>query len=225
MLEINLNPQFADFLRHHGVNVSTDEEFIHTNLPDNIKFKARTVCQEVNGSINSRLDVMVLTGKGEQIIECCSDFGATIEETINRNFQNFSTGSLHPLLAVLGCNDPHTYDQITIEEWKINDISWTAYIGNLTPKMTDNGQCGVIPPIQFFESIERGIQAQKLMNRIHWFRSYYAQWNNEIIEREFLMDNEPLNDAEQVFSTLPIIPGVKFYSCRNFIILKNMDLI
>ena len=65
MLEISLNPQFADLLQHHGVSVSIDEEFINTNLPDNVKFEVRSIYKEVNGSISSMLNVVVLTGKGE----------------------------------------------------------------------------------------------------------------------------------------------------------------
>jgi hypothetical protein len=74
---------------------------------------------------------MALTDKGEKIFESFGDYGATIEEAVNNNFQNFSASSLHPLLAALGCIDPHAYDQITIEEWKINGKVWRAYIGNL----------------------------------------------------------------------------------------------
>jgi hypothetical protein len=48
VLEIDLNPQFADLLKHHGIRVDINDEFINTDLPGNVKFKARTVYQEVN---------------------------------------------------------------------------------------------------------------------------------------------------------------------------------
>lgn len=221
MLEIDLNPQFADLLKHHGISVDTTDGFINTDLPDNVKFRARTVYQEVNGDISSRLDVMARTDKGEDIYESCGDYGATIEEAVHNNFQNFSASSLHPLLAALGCIDPHTYDQITIEEWEINGKVWKAYIGNLVPKVLADRQSTIAPPSEFFDSFERGIKSQQLTNRLHWFRGYYSQLDKEITNREFLMDNELVAETDTIFNALPIIPNVRFYSCRNFIILKD----
>ncbi len=221
MLEIDLNLQFADLLKNHGIDVDITDGFINTDLPDNLKFRAKSVYQEVNESISSRLDVMAMTDKGEEIYESCGDYGATIEEAVNNNFKNFSAGSLYPLLAALGCIDPHTYDQITIEEWEINGKVWTAYIGNLVPKILADRQNTIAPPSEFYDSFERGIKAQQLINRLHWFRGYYSQLDNEITNREFLMDNELVAETNIILSTLPILPNVRFYSCRNFIILKD----
>lgn len=221
MLEIDLNPQFADLLKHHGIGVDITDEFINTDLPDNVKFRARAVYQEVNKNISSRLDVMAMTNKGEEIYESCGDYGATLDEAVNNNFQNFSASSLHPLLAALGCIDPHTYNQITIEEWEINGKVWKAYIGNIVPKILSDRHNIIAPSSEFFDSFERGIKAQQLKNRLHWFRGYYSQLDNEITNREFLMDNELVAEADIIFSALPILPNVRFYSCRNFIILKD----
>jgi len=221
VLEIDLNPKFADLLKQHGITVTLTDEFIITDLPDRVKFKAKIVYQEVNKDISSRLDVMAMTNKGELIFESCGDYGATIEDAVSNNFQNFSSSSLHPLLAALGCVDPHTYDQITIEEWEINGNVWRAYIGNLVPKILSDRQNQIAPPSEFFDSFERGIKTQQLTNRLHWFRGYYSQLDNEITNREFLMDNELVAETDMIFSSLPILPNVKFYSCRNFIILKD----
>lgn len=221
MLEINLNPQLAELLNNHGIRVDIKGDYIYTDLPDHTKFRARTVYEEVNDGINSRLDVMAKTDFGEEIYECCGDFGATIEEAVNNNFRNFSSSSLHPLLAALGCTVPHTYDQITFEEWEINGRIWKVYIGNFVPKFLADSQNKPLPPSAFFDSFERAIKAQQLTNRLHWFRGYYAQINNEIVEREFLMDNELVTNMENPFVDIPVISGVRFYSCRNFIVLKN----
>ncbi|MBE7169020.1 MAG: hypothetical protein INR73_00425 [Williamsia sp.] len=220
-MEINLNPRLADILKHHEVGVGNIGEFIITDLPDQVKFKARAVYQEINHNISSRLEVMVLTGRREKIVGSYGDFGATIEEAVYNNLRNFSASSLHPLLAAFGCNDPHTYKQIVMEEWEINGKSWKAYIGNLTPKILADEQSIIAPPSEFFDSFERGIKAQQLTNRLHWFRGYYSQFDDKITDREFLMDNEPPAGAEAVFKALPILPDTRFYSCRNFIILKN----
>ena len=223
MPEINLNLNFADLLKNHGINVEIADEFIQTDLPNKVKFKARTEYTTAGGNINSRLDVMALTDKGEQIIESCGDVGSTIEDAVSRNFKNFSMGSLHPLLASLGCIDPHTYDQITIDEWEINNKNWKSYIGNLVPKIITNSKRPIAPPFQFFDNLELAIKSQRLTNRLHWFRGYYSQLDDRISTMEFLVENVLHDDTEKIFSTIPIIPQTKFYSCRVFIVLKNMD--
>lgn len=224
MLELDLNPQFADLLKHHGINSEIVDGFINTDLPDSVKFKARTVYQGVNEGISSRLDVTAITDKGEGIYESCGDYGPTIEEAVKNNFGNFSASSLHPLLAAFGCVDPYTYDQITIEEWEINRKVWKAYIGNLVPKIVSERQNFIAPPSEFFDSFENAIKAQQLTNRLHWFRGYYSQLDNEITTREFLMDNELIATTDIIFRNLPILPDVRFYSCRNFIILKDKTI-
>ena len=65
MPEINLNINFAELLQDHGISVEIGNEFIQTDLPDNVKFKARSEYSNTGGNINSRLDVMALTDKGE----------------------------------------------------------------------------------------------------------------------------------------------------------------
>lgn len=220
MLEIGLNPQFAELLKSHGITVTIDEEFIQTDLPGNVKFKTRSVYHEINGGITSEFNLMAVLESGETILEACGDHGVTLEEAIGNNFQNFSLSSLHPMLAALGSIDPHTLDQITIEEWEIGDKLWKAYIGNLVPKFISEEPIRRLPR-QFYESFEAGIKSQRLANRFHWFRGYYCQQENNITVREFLMDNELLPDSDEIFKSLPIIPRITFLSCRNFIMLED----
>lgn len=217
--EIIVNSQLAGILKNHGVHVDVDNEFVNTNLDDGLKFKTRIFYHEINGSISSRLDVMAVTNSGESIIENFGDFGLTVDEAINKNFQNFSLSSLHPILAAFGCPHKETLRQVEIEEWVVNERTWKVYIGNLVPKSMGGEQS--VPPPQFFQSIEHEIRAQKLINKLHWFRSYYCQVNANITEREFLMDNEA-KKADVIFSTVPVMANMNFYSCRNFILLKRV---
>jgi hypothetical protein len=218
MTEIDVNTHLAGLFKNHGLQVQTDNEFVYTDLAGNIKFKARSVYHEIKNGFNSRLDIMAISDEGYEIIECFGDVGTTVEEAIDRNFQNFSLGSLHPILAAFGCADPETLRQVNKEEWSINGRKWTAYVGNLIPKTIRGSQ--QIPPDQFYQSIERQIYAQPLANGLHWFRGYYCQIHASITVREFLMDNEPL-DGEVIFAPLPAMPDVTFYSCRCFVILRR----
>lgn len=158
MSEIDLNPQLADLLKNHGVNVSISENFIDTDLQDNVKFKARAIYQEIKNGINSKLDVIALTANGEEIIESFGDMGGTIEEALNNNFYNFSASSLHPMLAAFGCTDPYTQHQVTIEDWNISGKTWKAYIGNLVPKTIAPKEQKVIPPPAFLTLLSKELK-------------------------------------------------------------------
>ncbi|HYI77656.1 MAG TPA: DUF6348 family protein [Chryseolinea sp.] len=217
--EIIVNSQLAGVLKNHGVHVNVDSEFVNTNLDGGLKFETRIFYHKINGRISSRLDVMAVTVTGERIIESFGDFGPTVDEAINKNFQNFSLSSLHPILAAFGCPHKETLRQVEIEEWVVKERTWKVYIGILVPKSIGPDQS--VPPAQFFKSIEQEVRAQELVNKLHWFRSYYCQVNANITEREFLMDNEAKN-ADVIFSNVPVMANMHFYSCRNFILLKRV---
>lgn len=51
--EIIVNPRLAGLLKNHGVHVDVDNEFVNTNLADDLKFKTRLVYHEINGGISS----------------------------------------------------------------------------------------------------------------------------------------------------------------------------
>ena len=220
MPEINLNGSFAEIFTNHGIGVAADDEFIFPTLPSKIKIKAKANYEELNGTISSRLDVMIITEKGEKIIECFGDWGSDVDAAIRNNLLSFKMGILHPLLATFGDSRPETLEQITLEEWEINGREWTIYMGNTVPK-TDSKDPLIRPPAQFFNAVESGIRSQKLKNNLHWFRGYYLQYHNEIKATEFLMDNEDITAGNPLFTQIPAIPDAAYYSCRTFIILKQ----
>lgn len=217
MPEVDLNQYIGETLTKHNVNVSFDGEFIYAELPSPIKLKAKAVYNEINNQISSQLEVVIITPADEQIIEHFGDIGDNVDTVIEKVLTYFNISDLHPLLAAFGIKDTSALHHVDIEEWEINGKIWIAYIGNLIPK-TNSPNANV--PDQFFEAIVTGIQSQKLDNHMHWFRSYYLQYNSEIISTEFLMDNKNITLGIPLFSRIPVIPNVEYYSCRNFIILK-----
>lgn len=222
MAEVNLNSQLALLIKHHGISVCIEGDSITTDLPGNIGFKAWAMYYETEAGINSRLDIRVLLATGQIILESFGDIGETPELAFRNNFQSFSAGSLHPLLAALGCKNPHVLQQVDVENWVINGNHWEVFIGHLTPKIISRKEKRVIPPAEFFQSFESSIKSQQLTNKLHWFRSYYCQMEDEITGRELLMDNILLDETDKVFDSIPILPDTIFYSCRNFIILKKV---
>ncbi len=53
-------------------------------------------------------------------------------------------------------------------------------------------------------------------------RDHGNKYEAEIIEKEFLRDNEYVEDAAALFGALPLVPDVTYYSCRNFVLLRKI---
>jgi hypothetical protein len=217
--ELDVNQQLSELLIAHGIQVTRDREFIYSDLPLSTKFKARAVYTNMDDVISSQLDVMAITENGFRIIESVGDFGIDIEEAVLNNFRNFAASSLHPLLAALGSNDKDLAEHVTFEDWKINGQNYTAYIGNLSQKQSSENPAGTIPPAEFFNAIGSKITSLELSNEMHWFRGFYSQYEGTINSKEFLIDNNNAPDTDEVFSSVPLIQGVKYLSSRCFIIL------
>ena len=222
MTEINVNQSLAAILSNHHISFTLDNEFIYTAYPLKARFKATAHYFPVNDYISSRLDVTVITDDGETIIECFGDFGADVETAIKNNLKNFSLNSLHPLLASLGCDDQNILDQVALEEWEINGKRWVAYIGNISAKTNGENFTDIDPTNVFFDAFESGIKLQPMNNKLHWFRAYYLQHNNSIVAKEFLMDNENIINANELLVSIPVIPGIEYYSLRVFIVLRQL---
>jgi len=167
------------------------------------------------------MDVELVTDTGRRIFESFGDFGKDISTAINNNLSNFSLGVLHPMLAAFGCSLPGVLGQVDLEQWEINGRNWKACIGAIVPKTNAPVSDIIRPPEQFFSTIEKTIRSQILENELHWFRSYYVQNNDAIAASEFIMDNSAVVDGDRKFLDLPVIPHAEFFSCRNFIILKQ----
>ncbi|GAA4311037.1 DUF6348 family protein [Mucilaginibacter gynuensis] len=221
MKEIILNDHLAKILRHHGINVNHDDDFIYTDL--NIKLRAKSFYQPIGNYISSQLDVNVVTTAGETITESLGDIGVDLESAINKNFDNFGSGSLHVLLAAFGCKIPEVLYYAGVEDWNINGTIWKAYVGLLTPKMMGENTTDVNPANSFFAAFEAAVKSQSLNKNLHWFRGFYTQQKDQISSTEFLMDNHSVDNAGLIFASVPIIPGVEFYSCRNFMILRRQE--
>jgi len=223
MIEIDMNQQLAELLENHLVGVCITNNIISTDLPDPVKFKATAFYEENKGNFISRLDIHVFTSKGNFITESFGGIGATVKESVTNNLQNFSAGSLHPILASFGCKDPRIFDEVEVEEWEINGKIWKVYLGKYVMKILPDMKSQKLPPSSYFESIESVIKSQKLTNKYHWGRCYYCQSNNVLISNEFLMDNKPVGNTINIFDSLPIIPEISYYSCRIFFILKEKE--
>lgn len=160
-----------------------------------------------------RLDITLLLASKKTITESYLGIGKNKISAIQNAFQNFVANSFHVLLSAFWqiTND----DQIGIEEWEIKGKKWKVYIGNFGCK----GDFNI--PENLFKIIEEQIQEENLEEDLYWLRIYYANVNNRDIMIETLKNNEAWPEMENKLKTITWNSSDKFYSLRNFIILKR----
>lgn len=217
----NANSLLATLLQHHGIQTAVEQNYLVTDLPALVACQATAYYEASEKTIHSTMHLVFCTDQGDTIEELCADLGTNADDAMQRNIFNFANYALHPLLAALGSTNPHVLEQVTKEEWTINNQRWDVYIGNLAPKMSTDGPDGTLPPMEFFSSIEHEIRSMSLNKPMHWVSSFYSQVSGELGAKEFWLDNETPSNIDNIFTDIPIIPDVTLYTCRNFIVLRS----
>lgn len=169
--------------------------------------------KEYENGASIRLDITLLLASKKTISESYLGIGKNKINAIQNAFQNFVTNSFHVFLSAFWqiTND----DQIGIEEWEIKGNKWKVYIGNFGCK----GDFNI--PENLFKIIEEQIQEENLEEDLYWLRIYYANVNSREIMIETLKNNEVWPEMENKLKTVAWDSSDKFYSLRNFIILKR----
>ncbi|MXO33491.1 hypothetical protein GFU95_00495 [Apibacter sp. B3889] len=169
--------------------------------------------KEYENGAGIRLDITLLLASKKTISESYLGIGKNKISAIQNAFQNFVANSFHVFLSAFWqiTND----DQIGIEEWEIKGKKWKVYIGNFGCK----GDFNI--PENLFKIIEEQIQEENLEEDLYWLRIYYANVNSREIMIETLKNNEVWPEMENKLKTVAWDSSDKFYSLRNFIILKR----
>lgn len=169
--------------------------------------------KEYENGASIRLDITLLLASKKTISESYLGIGKNKISAIQNAFQNFVANSFHVFLSAFWqiTND----DQIGIEEWEIKGNKWKVYIGNFGCK----GDFNI--PENLFKIIEEQIQEENLEEDLYWLRIYYANVNSQEIMIETLKNNEVWPEMENKLKTVAWDNSDKFYSLRNFIILKR----
>ncbi|TWP28782.1 hypothetical protein ETU09_05560 [Apibacter muscae] len=171
--------------------------------------------KEFDQGVSIRLDISVLLADKKVINESYPGIGKDKKAAIQNAFQNFISNSFYIFLASFW--KIREDDQVGIENWKINNNNWNIYIGNFTCK----GDFNI--PSNLFKTIEEVVKNECLTDDIYWFRFYYAHLNTGEIMIEALKNNEDWNDLkDSVKNEVQWEDSDKFYSLRNFILIKKI---
>lgn len=169
--------------------------------------------KEYENGAGIRLDITLLLANKKTITESYLGIGKNKINAIQNAFQNFVANSFHVFLSAFWQITDD--DQIGIENWEIKGIQWKVYIGNFGCK----GDFNI--PENLFKIIEEQIQEENLEEDLYWLRIYYANVNSREIMIETLKNNEVWPEMENKLKTVAWDTSDKFYSLRNFIILKR----
>ena len=179
---------------------------------EKVVIDSRLTTNEFTNGVNSQLDIVVEFQNGRKIVESFGDIGTTKKEVIENNLKNFVANDFHVMINALNNT---VDDNITFEEWGINNQKYEAYIGNFGSK----GNFKI--PDDVFITIEEIIKKQEFKEEYHWVRFFYANLNHKPAEIEFMIDNERNNEAEKKMENLNWDKNEAYYSLRNFIIFKK----
>ncbi|MFX1255325.1 MAG: DUF6348 family protein [Promethearchaeota archaeon] len=204
-----------------------EEHGIQTQIQDDwLIFQNKQI--KINGEIVSetkyknffsvQLDVRLQLDTNTTIIESFGGIGQDKDEAILSAQENFAVNSFHVFLAAFF--DPND-DQVTKEIWSIGGKKKQVIIGNM-------GIRGQIPTennvhVSWFEKFEKKIKAENLEQEINWIRLYFAQMNNEQMECEVLLDNEPWEKMQREMAVIEWPKSKNFFSVRIFIIIQDID--
>ncbi len=215
---MNANKEIELLFSNHGFSIDENNGKLFVNTENKISIESRLNQRENENGYTSRLDVRIELPNGQAIIESFGDIGENSENAKNKNIQNFALNSFHVISACLNNNKED--EQITFEEWKVDESEWDVYIGNFGMKGSTNEPVEV--PSGLFDLIEKLIKDNiKKENEYYWARFFFAQFKNEISAIEFLVNNETFEEGRLHLSKLPWGLRDEFYSVRNFLIIKK----
>ncbi|UOP01830.1 DUF6348 family protein [Kingella potus] len=137
--------------------------------------------------------------------------GATVEEALSGNWENFQESAFHTLLNAL--DGKHG----TAERWTLGGIPFHAHAGPALLKYA--GEKPALPADALHTAIREALHRIRPEKQIHFVRFYYSQSANQTDCTEFLLDNQSHPAAEQALARLDWPERSHFYSLRRFIVL------
>ncbi|WP_145173904.1 DUF6348 family protein [Gimesia aquarii] len=77
------------------------------------------------------------------------------------------------------------------------------------------------PPTHWLPIVKRTIEASDLSSGTHWFRCYYAQFDNKPSAIEVLLDNNDWVPIIETISDIDWPASNDFYSVRVFAVIQD----
>lgn len=216
MKALKANKQVAELINSHGYKTTIKDNIIIPKFEDNVKIETWVYPTQKEYGIQTRLDVGVSFNDGEMLYEAFGDMGSDIDDAINKNLENFSRSSLHVILEAFNSKN----DYIESEQWNIDGVKYTAFIGDYNMKSHQGKE--IIIPEKLFDAIEYCISNHTFEDELYFVRFFYAHHENKAMATEFMINNIRLKEEEEILENLDWMQSEGYYSVRNFLILKKV---
>jgi hypothetical protein len=209
-----INNYILELFNNHGVTCKKENKSIIFDNKPQYKAEARIVNEIDNEQLIVQLDFKFYLNHDQIITESFAGFGNTKNDAINFALQNFTLNSFH---VILGTFFDKKDDNITIEEWEIDNRIYKAFLGNIG--VLGNFEQNNFDIGTWSKQIKQIILKTKLKNNLNWIRFYYAQLDNKPMQYEALLNNEISNEFLEGMKKIKMPSLDNFYSTRLFMIL------
>ncbi|RZG86376.1 hypothetical protein EXE10_07160 [Acinetobacter sp. WCHAc060033] len=166
-------------------------------------------------TVNGCLQIEVLHHDSELMIECFAGVGED-NDAITDALQIFCLNSFH-VFAVAFWDLPQG-DQVTIEQWEIQGVTYQAYLGAMGTRLMSNDEFPALPE-NWFDSFSSEIQNESNLDTLAWFRLFIGN-NQGDLTVEVLRNNDVCEEMQKVMREFDWITLDGYYSIRHFMILK-----
>jgi hypothetical protein len=214
---VSMQHDLEELLQAHGLETAVYKGWVVVGgqLPG---IAASLVNQrEYDNGYSVQLDIQAAVAREVIIVESFAGMGDSEQAAILDAVENLCHSSLHVFLAALW--DQVDDQQVTVERWEIGDARWRVFIGNYVIRTSEGLQVAI--PEDAFPTTERLIRGLPLEGDLHWIRTFFSNVTLEDTVIEVLHNNEVWEAAQDAISRLEWPRTDKFYSVRNFLIMRR----
>lgn len=212
-----VNPILEELFKRHGIATTVDGNWLRAENGLRI---AGAVVQEYpspKGATNLQLDFYLVLPDERLLIESVGGVGVTKDDAVKDGLHNFVANSFHVLLTAFFNAPPD--GQVEIETWNIAGVERRVTIGGMGVRTFSDAPFD--PPTHWFPIVKRAIEASHLPSGTHWFRCYYAQFDNKPTAIEVLLDNNDWVPIIETMSGVDWPASNDFYSVRVFAVIQD----
>lgn len=164
--------------------------------------------------VNGCLQIEVFHHDSTLMIECFAGVGVG-DAAIADAMQNFCLNSFH-VFAVAFWDLPQD-DQVTIEQWEIQGITYQVYLGAMGTRLMSADEFPTLPE-HWFNHYSAEIQKESNLDTLAWFRLFVGN-NQGKLTIEVLRNNDIWEEAQNAMHQLDWVQTEGYYSIRQFLIL------
>jgi len=216
---LTLQQMAIQLLEAHDIGAHTNGDWIAIQGSEILtQWKLASERQVQAGQWSVQLDSLWVLEDRRLLVESVGGFGPSRSAAIVDALDNFSKSSFHVLLrALLDAPCDHA---LPAETWEISGTPRMVFPSDLVSrgKFPQDASEAVQ---EWCDLVVKEIQTSSLPNGTHWIRVYTAQMNDEVMQLEVLLDNEPWHEIKPRLIQIKPPAQKDFYSIRLFWVVRD----